>query len=208
MKKIFFILGVCLLSSSVFAQDRSADEIQNQTIPELLRRPEAGEAIRYPKDVIIGELGQGESPDSAYKFARDLLSALIAGNNDAMELANTASVLTEELKEELNDIEVRSYHLGGGRIEADGSVSFLVRFLGREESITGELYITNMKNPVLSGDVETADTADFAQVDYAPAESPAQESWRLDDLILEEKRPLSEIRDSYRYDFTPYERFY
>jgi len=30
----------------------------------------------------------------------------------------------------------------------------------------------------------------------------------LDDLILEGKRTLSDIRDSYRYNFSPYERFY
>ena len=203
MKKSLFILGICLLSSSVYSQDSSAADIQNQTIPEALRRPEAGEAIRYPRDVIIGELGQGESPESAYEFARDLLSALITGNSSALELTNTSSVLAEKLNEELSGIEVRSYHLGGGRTEADGSVSFLVRFLGREESITGELYITNIKSPILPEGGETADTADAA-----PAESPAPGSWLLDDLILEEKRPLSEIRDSYRYDFTPYERFY
>jgi hypothetical protein len=33
-------------------------------------------------------------------------------------------------------------------------------------------------------------------------------NWILDDLVLEEKKALSEIRDSYRFDFSPYERFY
>jgi hypothetical protein len=33
-------------------------------------------------------------------------------------------------------------------------------------------------------------------------------SWVLDDLFLEEERAISEIRDGYRYNFSPYERFY
>ena len=70
-------------------------------------------------------------------------------------------------------------------MEADGSVSFLVRFLGSEESIAGELYLVKAEEP----------NSEIAR-------------WQLDDFILEEKRELSEIRDSYRYDFSPYERFY
>ena len=201
MKAILLFLGIFLLSPYMHSQEDFTRDTQSQTIPEALRRPEMGEALRYPKDVVIGELGQGESPDMAYLFAKALLSALIAGDADAPELAGSGAVITENLKEEIYGIEPRSYHLGGGRIEADGSVSFLVRFLGREESITGEMYITNAVNPALDESEGTAD-AD-------PASAPVpEEKWLLDDLVLEEKRPLSEIRDSYRYDFTPYERFY
>ena len=146
------------------------------TIPDVLRRPERGEAPRYPRDMVIGELGQGQAPREAYHFAQNLLGALIRGNEAAPDLA----ALTEELLEEISGLEPRTYRLGGGRIEADGTVSFLVRFVGRMESITGELFVRETES----------------------------ESWLLDDLILEERRALTEIRDSYRFDFSPYERFF
>jgi hypothetical protein len=152
---------------------------QETAVPDALRRPDRSEAPRYAYDFVIGELGQGEASDGAYLFARNLLSAITAGRNDAPVLANFGSVLTEGLFQEIRDIRPRSYRLGGGRTEADGSVSFVTRFIGQEESITGELFIR------------------FEEGD-----------WILDDLILEEKRAVSEIRDGYRYNFSPYERFF
>jgi len=191
---ICFLLCLCVFVPGIFAQGEpknielpgtESQGAQSSTIPDTIRRPERGEAPRYPKDVVIGELGQGESPDGAYQLARHLLSVLVAGSRDAQIIADSPSVLTESLFEELNSIVPRSYRIGGGRIEADGSVSFLVRFLGFEESISGELYLRQ-----------------------AESEAPRDAEWFLDDLILEDKRTISEIRDSYRYDFSPYERFY
>ena len=152
-----------------------------QTIPDTLRRPEQGEAPRYPQDIVIGELGRGNASEGAYRFAVNILQALRAGNRNAPVLANSPSALIESLFEQIGSLRPRSYRLGSGRIETDGNISFMVRFLGPEASITGELFIRQ-----------------------------AEESgiWLLDDLILEERRPLSEIRDSYHYDFSPYERFY
>jgi hypothetical protein len=95
------------------------------------------------------------------------------GNMDSL------SGISESTLQEIQSIRTRDYRLGGGRIEADGFVSFLVRFIGPEESITGELFIR-----------------------------PERERWLLDELLLEKKRPLSEIGDSYRYTFSPYERFF
>jgi len=189
-KTAFILLGLVLLCSGGFTQEEESVWGQIRTIPDVLRRPERGEAPRYPTDVVIGDLGQGESPDGAYLFAKELLSALVAGNKEAEILKGLGSVLTENIFEEMNDLGSRSYRLGGGRTEADGSVSFMIRFLGSEESITGELYLRQAENPE-----ETA-------------ELPGGGKWLLDDLILEEKRELTEIRDSYRYDFSPYERFF
>ena len=192
------LLGLLLLNPEVFTQDEeSAWGGQNRTIPETLRRPERGEAPRYPTDVVIGELGQGESPDRAYGFAKNLLSILISGNKEEEIIRGSGSVLTESLLEEINSLKPRSYRLGGGRIEADGSVSFMVRFLGAEESITGELYVRRAEGPVTLNEGVSDET-----------DTSGKEDWLLDDLILEEKRELTEIRDSYRYDFSPYERFY
>ena len=146
-----------------------------QTVPDALRRPERGEAPRYPRDLVIGELGQGEASEGAYLFVRSFLSDLMAGRVQPM----VGSVSTENLREEITGIRARSYRLGGGRNEPDGCVSFLVRFLGPNESITGELFIR------IEGGI-----------------------WVLDDLVLEEKKTFSEIRENFRFDFSPYERFF
>jgi len=189
-KTAFILLGLVLLYSGGFAQEEESWGGQSRTIPEALRRPERGEAPRYPTDVVIGDLGKGESPDGAYLFAKELLSVLIAGNKESEILKGIGSILTKNIFEEIDDLGPRSYRLGGGRTEADGSVSFMIRFLGSEESITGELYLRQEENP------------------DNPAELHREGKWFLDDLILEEKRELTEIRDSYRYDFSPYERFF
>ena len=186
-----FLLGALFLSQKVFPQEGGNGAAASQTIPEILRIPERSEAPRYPKDLVIGELGKGASPDKAYELARKLLAVLISGSKDTQIIMDSGSILTESLLEEISSIEPRAYRIGGGRIEADGSVSFLVRFLGYEESISGELYLRQAE------DAESLEDSDSREAD-----------WLLDDLILEEKRNIAEIKDSYRYDFSPYERFY
>jgi len=180
------LLGLCFISAKGICQ-----ETQSKTIPSVLLRPERGESPRYPRDLVIGELGQGESSDEAYKFARDLLSALSTGVSDAPVLSGTGSLITKDIADTILSIAPRGYRLGGGRIEADGSVSFLLRFYGSEESITGEMFIRQEEQE--------------ESEDKVPAK---KEKWFLDDFILEDIRALSEIRDSYRYDFSPYERFF
>ena len=158
-----FPITLCLFTFGLNAQ-----EDYSGSIPDMLRRPERGEAPRYPVDVVIGSLGQGDAPEEAYRFAREFLSELAAGNNETLEG-----------REEIREIRPRIIRIGGGRIEEDGYFSFLVRFLGSSESITGELFIRQVN-----------------------------ENWNIDALILEEKRALSEIRDNSRFDFSPYERFF
>jgi hypothetical protein len=179
---VFIFVFLWFISQWGFAQEAA------QTIPDSLRRPERGEAPRYPNDLVIGELGRGGSPEGAYYFAISLLSALTAGNRGDSVFADSGLLLSENLFEEIRGIRARNYRLGGGRIEADGCVSFLVRFIGPEESITGELFIRRAE----------AEEDDGSGV----------EKWLHDDLILENKRALNEITDNYRYNFSPYERFY
>jgi hypothetical protein len=159
---------------------------QETAVPDALRRPERGEAPRYPVDLVIGDLGQGEVSEGAYNYARSILTALAAGRRDAQVLTNSGFSFAESIFDNIRSIRPRDSRLGGGRNEPDGCVSFLVRIIGPQESITGELFI------------RLSDSVDGA----------GARRWFLDDLILEGKRTLTDIRDSYRYDFSPYERFY
>ena len=205
LRSFGILLGLWFLSPGGFSQ-----EVQTRTIPNTLLRPERGEAPRYPKDLVIGELGQGNAPAEAYQFARELLSALITGTGNAPALEGTTSLITDDLVETIKSIEPRSYRLGGGRTEADGTVSFLIRFLGHEESITGELFLRQQ----YAQQYAEEHTEAISELEETDVEADKEEKvnnelkWFLDDLILEEKRALSEIRDSYRYDFSPYERFF
>ena len=157
-----------------------------RAIPNMLRRPDRGEAPRFPRDMVIGDLGRGEAPGDAYFMARNSMSALSRGSRDSPIPGNDYSVIVNSHFEEVAGIRTRSFRLGGGRIEQDGSVSFLVRFVGPEETITGELFLRQ------SEDLDSSD----------------ERIWFLDDLILEGSRPLREIGDNYRFNFSPYERFF
>jgi len=236
----YFLLSVAFLCLGVFPQrifsqngDAGKEAANAQTIPNTLRRPDRGEAPRYPQDVVIGELGQGNAPEGAYIFARDLMEALVRGNTTAQVVEDSRLILTEDIFEEISSLEPRSYRLGGGRIEADGSISFLVRFLGLEESITGELFIRRQGGAEAGGaasarepqysesTLASASPEEDSTMPGSPPEEPEpappklqpeldprETRWLLDDLILEKRRTLTEIRDSYRYDFSPYERFF
>lgn len=188
MKRILFP-GVVLLISGVilpvyiFSQSQAGDS-GPVTIPEVLRRPLRGESPRYPRDMVIGELGQGTAPERAWRYARDIAAVLVSRASGAGNQGS--SVVTEEDNDflgvylpVLRTFEPRVYHLGGGRTEVDGSVSFLVRFLGREQWMAGEIYLRSVE-----GD------------------------WMLDELVLEEVRGFEEERRAYTYDFSPYERFF
>jgi len=183
----FLLLTAPDSSRTVFAHEQEPDTGEPapgfidppRTVPDVLRRPQLGEPPRLPQDFEIGDLGQGQAPDGAYLFARNVLAALAASNSEAPALAAFPSARIANHIEEIGGIEPLSFRIGGGRVEGDESVSFLVRFIGNEQSITGELFL-------LEG----------------------SDSWLLDDLILEEPRSLAEIRDAHRFIFSPYERFF
>ncbi|MDR0597572.1 MAG: hypothetical protein LBG14_03605 [Treponema sp.] len=165
------------------APEAEPEPVFNQgAIPEALRQPQRGdENPRYPRDAVIGELGQGSAGEAAYRYARNLLQGAQSLNRESALLAGAAPSQLEELFAGLETLGPQQYRLGGGREEADGSTSFLFRFIGRELSMAGELYIRFDNN-----------------------------AWRLDDIIVEEARALSEggLVNTYKFDFSPYERFF
>jgi hypothetical protein len=130
------------------------------------------------------------------------------------------SVSLEAFVSELNGISPQAYRLGGGREEPDGAVSFMVRFLGRDMGITGELYIRFRESEPAAaesaaepaaGDVDVTEPAEAAEVAEAPAaaaERTVPAVWIFEDLILEEPRERAAEEDDQRFDFPPYERFF
>ncbi|MDR2020891.1 MAG: hypothetical protein LBQ14_09020 [Treponema sp.] len=156
-----------------------AQEAARSTLPDALKRPQRGEAPRYPRDAVIGELGRGEAREEAYAFARNLLQDLLGGRRDSPFLEGFNPDALEGILALLEGIGAEKFRIGGGREEPDESTSFLVRFLGPEQGAAGELYLRT-----------------------------AADRWRLDDLTLEEPRDIAGSLQPRQFDFAPYERFF
>jgi hypothetical protein len=158
------------------AQDNFSGEgeMSRGSIPEVLLRPQRGEAPRYPVDTVIGPLGRGEASAEAYLFARKVSAALTAGNRSDSSLSGMNSVSLEAFVSELSGISPQTYRLGGGREEPDGAVSFMIRFLGRERGITGELYIRFQE--FKPDPVEAVEAVDAAEADEAAGEAEAADA--------------------------------
>ncbi|GHV55473.1 hypothetical protein AGMMS49579_18430 [Spirochaetia bacterium] len=211
---VFTLIGGLLGPTVLGSQEDSGPVNQDRsTIPEVLMRPQRGEAPRYPIDVVIGALDQGDVPEGAYRFAREVLAAFVAGTQNAPVLSAMNSVSREALFSGLKEIGSRKFRLGSGREEADGTISFLVRFMGREQGIAGELYIRRetvdrgSDAQVSQGEInpEEVKEEEFAAEPAAPPQAP---SWQLDDLIFEDTLSLGEIREGSSFDLPPYERFF
>jgi hypothetical protein len=150
------------------------------TMPAELLRPQRGDEIpRYPRDTVIGDLGQGDVSEESYVFARNVLQGALSRNRESALLAGSDPVLLEELFTGIETIAALKYRIGGGREEPDGSTSFLFRFIGRTQSFAGEIYIRN-----------------------------EEEKWKLEDILLEETKDITERGNSYPFSFSPYERFF
>jgi len=215
------IILLFILAAAVYSQD---EMMQRGLIPEELLRPRREEAPRYPIDTVIGPLGQGRASPEAYRFARGVAEALLEGNATASSLSTANSALVENCLSALNAVNPRYFRIGNGRDEPDGSVSFLVRFAGREEGVIGELFIrfierrtpTPPEAPPALLNIDTVKEAE-ANVDAPPpppppppTPPPVQRVWVFEDLILEEPRSREEENRAsrLRYDFTPYERLF
>ena len=216
IRNAVFTLLFLFLTGIAFSQ---TDELlQRGSIPEELLRPRREEAPRYPVDTVIGTIGQGNAPAEAYGLARRIAAALLAGNMNAPVLSSVNKVFLEGYMSALNAVNPRYFRLGGGREEPDGSVSFLVRFAGREQGITGELFlrsrdrVTNSPSPRVNKPVTEGEDEPAVETEQAPpAHVPAIEKiWIFEDLILESPRSREEeiIENRQRYDFSPYERFF
>jgi len=215
-RNTFFALLLVFFAGSAFSQTNEL--FQRGSIPEELLRPRRDEALRYPVDTVIGPIGQGSAPVEAYGLARRVAAALLTGDINARALSSVKRVFLEGYMDALNVVNPRYFRLGGGREEPDGSVSFLVRFAGRDQGIIGELFIraeervTNPPPPTPAVKPETETVEETAKGEPAqPAYVPIIEKrWIFEDLILEVPRTREEeiLENRQRYDFSPYERFF
>ena len=212
----FFVAG------GLFSQDELA---QRGSIPEELLRPRREESPRYPTDTVIGTLGRGSAPAGAYECAKRAAAALLAATVDAPVFSSADKVFIESCMNTMNVITPRIFRLGSGRTEPDGSVSFLVRFIGREMGITGELFVrlepqqpaaapppAPVSAPPDAGENEQPEAEADKEVVAPPVVpvAPVNRVWIFEDIILEEprSREAENAASRNRFDFTPYERIY
>ncbi|MDR0655817.1 MAG: hypothetical protein LBG22_05825 [Treponema sp.] len=157
------VLGLASPFFGLFSQDTEVPEeepMQPQTIPPELWRPSRGESPRFPIDTVIGKLGRGDASEEAYRFARSVAEALMTETSSAPSLSGMSQAELDVFFEAIRKADPESFRLGSGRLEPDGAVSFLLRFIGREKGITGELYIRTDEEPDLpAGDEPAAETS-------------------------------------------------
>jgi hypothetical protein len=228
----FFCFFLCLSILS------SAQDQQRGSIPEELLRPKRGEEARYPIDTVIGELGQGEASLASYTFAKSIAAGLVSVNKEHPGLAGISAALRDDYLSVLEEIYPRSYRIGGGREEADGAVSFMIRIIGKDSGVTGELFVRYVTRQITVENKAPVENKTAAEIkdevnkeevnkEEASIEENKEEkeeviekeikteiktvgSWKFEDLILEEaKSREEEDRESLqRFDFSPYERFF
>jgi hypothetical protein len=181
------VLLVCIVFASQTAAPANSSGDGGSLPPELLR-PQYGEEPRFPQDYVIGTLGRCDASEESHRYVR-LITAGLAAGNGITEGVQFPEQKRLSVVQKISGLGTRSWRVGGGRVEPDGSVSYLIRFLGREQSITGELYLRQVES------------------DEATGAAPAY--WRVDDVLLENSRSLSEGKFSPAgTDMPAYERFF
>ena len=192
--RLLICAGLIFIFSLPFVQgpDRGS-------IPEELLRPGWGEAPRYPADIVIGDLGQGRASSAAYSYANSVASAILSRQRGHSSLSAVNPDLLDSYFYALRDVAPVTFRLGGGREEADGAISFLIRYIGRDYGITGELYIRYITRQSQGEDGEVTQTG----------------NWIFDDLLLEEAKSREQEQqestqrvNKRRLDYLPYERFF
>jgi len=197
------------IAGTAFSQ--ANELLQRGSIPEELLRPKRGEEPRFPVDTVIGELGQGDAPLAAYSFAKTIAAGLISGNKEHSGLAGISAVLRDEYFSVLEEIYPRSYRLGGGREEADGAVSFMIRLIGKDSGITGELFVRYVTRQIVTENKAPASAAEIKEAETKEAETKeaenteASENKEAAEIKEEEKEEEIKVKEiktvgSWRFD--------
>jgi hypothetical protein len=148
-------------------------------VPETLIRPTREKGAFYPVDAVIGSLGTDDLTGEAGGYARSVMRDLLKQDAASASLGNLGPDITGDAMEKLAEAAPHKWRIGGGRDEADGSVSFLFRFMGREKEVSGELYLRSDDG-----------------------------GWKTEDIIFNTPKELTIGVDTSSSGYTPYERFY
>ncbi|OHE77054.1 MAG: hypothetical protein A2413_08080 [Treponema sp. RIFOXYC1_FULL_61_9] len=140
--------------------------------------PGGTERARLPFDFAIGELGERAADSAAYRFALSFASDLSSSKDVSALFLERGKTESEAAAVLLRPIAPKSVRLGGGMPVDGGSYSFLVRFLGEESSVTGELRV-----------------------------SPSEENWRVAALLLDAPVKDEYADGTARFDPFAYKRF-
>ncbi|MDR2807966.1 MAG: hypothetical protein LBB43_03050 [Spirochaetaceae bacterium] len=162
-----FLIFCCFFSIITFIEAQESS-LFTGTIPAFVHTPGYGEAFRYPQDTAIGSFGTKsfpKVPSALYSEAQKILGALLNANPDEPALTplkerdNGSSL--DDLYTTIKSLGARNFRIGEGREEADGSFSFVFRFMSADRSVTGELYCIMV-----------------------------DEQWRLDDIVLDDVQEI------------------
>jgi hypothetical protein len=171
----FFFVFLVIGASAGFSQE--GDSV---SIPDAVRRPSRTDMPRYPRDVVIGDLGRGDLSQEDIDYASSVLRALLQGREQSPLFSTLNEGAAEELVGTLQKIRAHKFRIGGGKEIVDGAGSFLFRFIGRDGQIGGAMYFVR-----------------------------GQSGYTLDDIILEViPEYLLDGEDDPMSDTFPYERFY
>ncbi|MDR2701969.1 MAG: hypothetical protein LBB72_06040 [Spirochaetaceae bacterium] len=192
-QKIFVISLFLFIGLAFFTRNTAMGQTGAAALPREVLRPQYGEDPRFPRDYVIGELGRGDATEEAYRLAREIVASLAEGDGKV-----DRAVFPEQKRlaalSKIRAVGARSWRVGGGRAEGAGGYSFLVRFLGRERSITGELYLQweEPKPPVVE-EPAPADSEDTpAETEAAEEESAEEETAEAENAALETETPAAE----------------
>lgn len=103
--------------------------------------PTGSEAIRLPQDFVIGKIGDEGVEPNAYRFAVDFLSSVAKSAEVTRFYTDQSRQEAKSIAPLLAPILPASVRVGGGTAEGESGVSFLVRFVGKERSVSGELHL-------------------------------------------------------------------
>jgi hypothetical protein len=146
--------------------------------PDSVRRPEHLSNPLYPRDVSIGELGQGDASSVCYSYAKSALRELEQSNKSDKFFKLLPQAEIDGVVKKVSDVAPVRSRLGGGKEGVDGDFSFLFRFIGLQDELTGVIYLRNDEG-----------------------------AWKITDIITDDPRAILEATAS-EQGWPPYDRFY
>ncbi|MDR2073239.1 MAG: hypothetical protein LBP60_07385, partial [Spirochaetaceae bacterium] len=79
-------------------------------LPLELLRPQYGEEPRFPRDYVIGELGQGDAPEGSYQAAKRFVADLVLRNGRAGGMPEQKRI---SILERIAGLGIRTWRIGG-----------------------------------------------------------------------------------------------